>query len=188
MPQYIMPEWYEVLTRPLSQLKMEIPATPLHLPPTLPYPITITRISSPADTSVSRGSKLLEYSFRQSSPAEPSTSDHKSLMLFGSWDCSLEGTVESWNVKVGQTLALADARSISLSTGVVLIRENCRHDVQIGGMCAVCGEDMTRRVRYSTECTCVSDYLQDGLHRFLSGFLGYTPIDSSGRWPNCVTS
>lgn len=119
-------------------------ATPLHLPPNLPYPITITRINSPADSNVARGSKLLEYSFRQTSPAGPSTSDHKSLMLFGSWDSSLEGTVESWNVRVGQTLSGADARAISAGGGAVRIREKCRHDVQIGGMCAVCGEDMTR--------------------------------------------
>jgi hypothetical protein len=65
-------------------------------------------------------------------------------MLSGSWDCSPEGIVETWNVKVEQTQSLVDAKTISAGGGVVIISEKLYHGVRIGGMCAACGEDMTR--------------------------------------------
>lgn len=160
---------------------MSIPATPLQLPPTLPYPITVTRITSPVETSVSRGSQLLEYSFRQSTPADPTTSDHKSQLLFGSWDSTLDGTIEAWNVGVGQTLTLADARRISLNGGVVTIKENCRHDVQIAGMCAVCGEDMTRFVNLIITLLESLKYLQSRLHGLQASCSLYLPNHTSCR-------
>lgn len=109
--------------------------TPLHLPPILPFPIKVVSLDTLPSSQVARGTRLLTYSFvymAQSQGAEPET-------RFGTWDSSIEGTLEAWKLKVGDVVSQRRARERS----AVDILEPCTHGVQIGGLCGLCGKDMT---------------------------------------------
>lgn len=108
-------------------------STDLYLPPHLPYPIKITAITVPETSEVQRGARLLSYSFTY-------TTAEKSELRFGTWDSSIEGAVAKWYFNAGETISKNKARDLP----AVAVTEPCKHGVQIGGLCALCGKDMTR--------------------------------------------
>ncbi|KAF8203863.1 hypothetical protein BJ912DRAFT_941247, partial [Pholiota molesta] len=95
--------------------------TKLYLPHTLPYPIKIISIDAPTNASVQRGTRLLSYSF------------------VGTWDSALEGTVRAWNLAVGDVISHKKAKD----RPALVIIEPCKHGMQLGGLCVLCGKDMT---------------------------------------------
>ncbi|KIJ65044.1 hypothetical protein HYDPIDRAFT_27775 [Hydnomerulius pinastri MD-312] len=109
--------------------------TELHLPPNLPYPIKVATLDVKQGASVQRGARLLSYSFKYQSP----TPGVRPEVRFGTWDCSLEGTIDAWKVRVGDEISLQRSKH----RPVIAIVEPCKHGVQIGGLCGICGKDMT---------------------------------------------
>ncbi|KAI0363753.1 hypothetical protein BV20DRAFT_1039761 [Pilatotrama ljubarskyi] len=107
--------------------------TELYLPPSLPYPIRIVALVASPNSDVQRGARLLDYSFTHKSPDAPPE------LRFGTWDSAVEGTLTKWNFKQGDTVSERRARD----TPAVLILEPCKHGVQLGGLCCLCGKDMT---------------------------------------------
>lgn len=112
--------------------------TDILLPPNLPYPIKVASLDVQLGASVQRGTRLLTYSFVYLSPATGSKSETR----FGTWDCSIEGTIDSWKVKVGDVISAQRAKQ----KPIICITEPCKHGVQIGGLCGLCGKDMTECV------------------------------------------
>ena len=110
--------------------------TELYLPASLPYPIKLVALVAQPNTDVHRGARLLDYSFTHKVP------DARPELRFGTWDSSIEGTLTKWNFKRGDTVSERRARE----TPAVLILEPCKHGVQLGGLCCLCGKDMTRCV------------------------------------------
>ncbi|GAA5836291.1 hypothetical protein JCM3766R1_003481 [Sporobolomyces carnicolor] len=111
---------------------MDVPPTALHLPASLPYPLTIHRLHAQPDSQVRRTQSILTYSYL---PLKPD-SEGKRERVVESWDSPVEGTLVKWDLKEGQLLQEA-------TRPIVHIREPCTHDVQWDGMCAVCGKDLT---------------------------------------------
>ena len=109
--------------------------TELHLPPSLPYPIKVASLDVKQGASVQRGTRLLSYSFKYQS----STPGARPEIRFGTWDCLLEGTVEAWTVRVGDEISLQRSKQ----KPIITILEPCKHGVQVGGLCGICGKDMT---------------------------------------------
>ncbi|KAH9897828.1 hypothetical protein C8Q73DRAFT_788059 [Cubamyces lactineus] len=107
--------------------------TELYLPPALPYPIKLVSLAIHPNADVQRGARLLDYSFTYKTPDAPPE------LRFGTWDSSIEGTLTKWNFKQGDTISERRARE----TPAVLILEPCKHGVQLGGLCCLCGKDMT---------------------------------------------
>ncbi|KAI0049263.1 hypothetical protein FA95DRAFT_1489590 [Auriscalpium vulgare] len=102
----------------------------LSLPPTTPFPVRVISIHSKPSSSIARGTRLITYAFKSTgTPGAPSE-------LFGTWDSPVEGTVSRWYIKEHDV--------VSRPTRVVSIQEPCKHEIQQGGLCAVCGADMTR--------------------------------------------
>ena len=122
--------------------------THLNFPPTFPYPITITALAAHPSTNVERGTRLLSYSFVHAIPNAPAEK------RFGTWDSTIEGTVDKWNFRPGDVVSARKAREVP----AVLITEPCKHGVQLGGLCCLCGKDMTRFV---STCS-YSNYLSGG--------------------------
>ena len=108
--------------------------TPLHLPTHFPYPIKITSIAVLPDAPVDRGTRLLTYSF-----THVSKEDGREVR-FGTWDSPIEGTVHSWVFKLGDTIS---ARR-SADSPAINVTEPCKHEVQLHGLCCLCGKDMTK--------------------------------------------
>lgn len=112
---------------------MSSSSSQLFLPPGTPFPVKVIRTQARSSDSVQRGTPLLTYSFT-SQPSEPGGSTQ---VLFGIWDCPVEGTIERWCVKEGDVIA-SDEKE------VLRITEPCKHGIQMGGLCALCGKDMTQ--------------------------------------------
>ena len=105
--------------------------TDLTLPPNLPYPIKVTKCLVANGSNISRGTPLFHYSFKYKSLDQP-----KVETRYGTWESPLEGTINFWNIDAGD--------EVSKNYGPVLVvTEPCKHGLQIAGMCANCGKDMT---------------------------------------------
>lgn len=111
--------------------------TEVYLPHTFPYPIKIISIDAKASTSIQRGTRLLGYSFVHLPRTVP---DAKPETRFGTWDAAIEGTVHKWNVNVGDVISQRKAKE----KPVLVIIEPCKHGMQLGGLCVLCGKDMTK--------------------------------------------
>jgi len=113
-------------------------STEVHLPAHFPFPIKITSLDVKPSSPVQRGTRLLSYSFEYRPPIPGSRPE----LRFGTWDSSLEGTVDTWKIRVGDEITLQRAKA----KPVVIISEPCKHGVQVGGLCGLCGKDMTTYV------------------------------------------
>ncbi|KAF8518264.1 hypothetical protein BU17DRAFT_48885 [Hysterangium stoloniferum] len=96
----------------------------------LPYPIIISSLDLEPPAEVERSTRLLTYSFKHKSSTTGVVETR-----FGTWDSPIDCKLESWTVKPGDL--------ISSKCAVAMVQEPCKHDVQVGGLCAVCGKDMT---------------------------------------------
>lgn len=110
--------------------------TELYLPTTLPYPIKLVSLAVAPDADIQRGSRLLEYSYTYLDP------DARPQLRFGTWDSSLEGTFSRWAFNKDDIISAQRAREHPAA----YILEPCKHGVQLGGLCCLCGKDMTRFV------------------------------------------
>ena len=115
---------------------MQSSPSQLHLPPHFPFPIKVTSLDISKTHYVARGERLLSYSFvhlANTPGAQPET-------RFGTWDSSIEGTLDTWNIKPGDVVS----RRSAAEKPVVVIIEPCKHGMQLGGLCVLCGKDMTK--------------------------------------------
>ncbi|KAF8185043.1 hypothetical protein K438DRAFT_1837313 [Mycena galopus ATCC 62051] len=110
-------------------------ATDLFLPQSFPYPIKVVSIDAAVDSLVQRGTRLLSYSFVHV-PAEPGAPPEP---RFGTWDSALDGTLQAWKVRAGEVITQRKAKD----RPVALVLEECKHGMQISGLCVLCGKDMT---------------------------------------------
>jgi RNA polymerase II subunit A-like phosphatase len=94
--------------------------TPLSLPTTLPYPITLTRLHARPSQSITRGSPLISYTFTSSTNRrelarlekglQPSEGvrreDVKGGDMSAVWECGLEGEFVRWEqgIEVGRVV------------------------------------------------------------------------------------
>ncbi|TFK88665.1 hypothetical protein K466DRAFT_520487 [Polyporus arcularius HHB13444] len=105
----------------------------LYLPPSLPYPIKVVSLAVPPDADVHRGTRLLDYSFTHTAP------DARPELRFGTWDSPIEGTLSKWSIAKGDVISQRRARE----SPALQVLEPCKHGVQLGGLCCLCGKDMT---------------------------------------------
>ncbi|KZV96826.1 hypothetical protein EXIGLDRAFT_704804 [Exidia glandulosa HHB12029] len=110
----------------------------IYLPRTLPYPITIIDLHVRANDDVKRGGRLLSYSYRTSVPGV-STASTSTQTSYGTWDAPVDGKVTLWNISKGETLD----KTRATARAAVVLEEPCKHGLQMGGLCAICGKDMT---------------------------------------------
>ena len=89
----------------VDQYKMSDDLTPLSLPTTLPYPITLTRLHAQQGQSILRGAPLISYTFTSSTNARELARLEKGLPptegiriedvrqgdMSATWECGLDG-------------------------------------------------------------------------------------------------
>ncbi|EFI28712.1 RNA polymerase II subunit A domain phosphatase [Coprinopsis cinerea okayama7 len=109
--------------------------TELYLPQSFPFPIKIVSLDIKPTEWVEPRTRLLSYSFVYL----PRTQDAKPETRYGTWDCPIEGTLKTWNIKVGDVISKDKARA----QPALVILEPCKHSTQIHGLCANCGKDVT---------------------------------------------
>ncbi|KAH6609135.1 rna polymerase ii subunit a c-terminal domain phosphatase [Trichoderma cornu-damae] len=99
----------------------------------LHYPITITKLLKSSGDSIKKQETIIEYKFTwRRKIGEDEWADETTYTEF---DSPAEGTLKEWRIKEGQTIA-ADVPCMT-------VEEACGHEVQIQGLCSLCGADMT---------------------------------------------
>lgn len=110
----------------------------LNLGTKLNYPITITKFHKQVGEKISKDSKILEFKWTWQNEVGDFVNQNtwkEDQISFGDWDSSIDGTIKSWKVKVGQV--------IHKDMKFVEVEEDCPHSVQFQGLCGMCGKDMT---------------------------------------------
>ncbi|KAM0257033.1 hypothetical protein ACHAQJ_004628 [Trichoderma viride] len=99
----------------------------------LHYPITITKLLKSSGDSIKKQETIIEYKFTwRRKIGEDEWVDETTYTEF---DSPVEGTLKEWRIKEGQTIP-ADMPCMT-------VEEACGHEVQIQGLCSLCGADMT---------------------------------------------
>lgn len=99
----------------------------------LHYPITITKlVKAPGDT-IKKQENIIEYKFSWRRRVNDDTWVDETT--YTEYDSPAEGKLKEWRITEGQVIA-ADMPCMT-------VEEACGHEVQIQGMCSLCGADMT---------------------------------------------
>lgn len=118
---------------------------PIPLGPNLRYPITISRLVAKPGDDLKKGATAMEYSFKYTKEVgDITTGDtwEEEQTSISSWGAPVEGKLKEWKIKPGQV--------ITGDKPCCIVEEACQHPVQISGLCAICGKDVTE-VDWSTE-------------------------------------
>ncbi|KAJ4388178.1 CTD phosphatase Fcp1 [Gnomoniopsis smithogilvyi] len=118
---------------------------PIPLGPNLRYPITISKLVAKPGDDLKKGATAMEYSFKYTKEVgDITTGDtwEEEQTSISSWGAPVEGKLKEWKVKPGQV--------ITGDRPCCIVEEACQHPVQISGLCAICGKDVTE-VDWSTE-------------------------------------
>jgi RNA polymerase II subunit A-like phosphatase len=98
------------------------PPTAIHLPPSLPYPITLTSLFTPVSSQVTKGTKALSYTYTLKDDlrdgADVNTTDNKKRKGqekgYATWEIPIDGEVSEWagGAKVGAVILATDNREM----------------------------------------------------------------------------
>ncbi|KAF2640233.1 hypothetical protein P280DRAFT_490575 [Massarina eburnea CBS 473.64] len=107
-------------------------------PPNWHYPVTIGDFAKKTDDEVKRSDPLFTYLYEttvQEGDKWGETKDVKRKFP-ARFEASLDGIIRKWYIRTGAVVARA-------GVDLLEIEEPCTHEVQFGGLCAECGQDMT---------------------------------------------
>lgn len=106
----------------------------------LHYPITVTKLLKSPGDSIKKQETIVEYKFTwRRKVGDDEWVDETTYTEF---DSPAEGKLKEWRIKEGSV--------ISADTPCMLVEEACGHEVQIQGLCSLCGADMTE-VNWASE-------------------------------------
>lgn len=106
----------------------------------LHYPITVTKLLKSPGDSIKKQETIFEYKFTwRRNVGDDSWTDETTYTEF---DSPAEGKLKEWRIKEGIVIN-ADAPCMT-------VQEACGHEVQIQGLCSLCGADMTE-VNWASE-------------------------------------
>lgn len=104
----------------------------VHLGSRLRYPITITKLLKKPGDTIKKQEAIMEYKFTYRHETSSGSYDATTYTEF---DSPAEGVLKGWSIDEGLT--------VNADMAAMTIEEACSHEIQIQGMCAVCGADMT---------------------------------------------
>ena len=99
----------------------------------LHYPITITKLLKSPGDSIKKQEIIIEYKFTWR--RKVSDDEWADETTYTEYDSPAEGKLKEWRIKEGMV--------INADTPCMLVEEACGHEVQIQGLCSLCGADMT---------------------------------------------
>ncbi|KAL2268063.1 hypothetical protein VTJ83DRAFT_2909 [Remersonia thermophila] len=105
----------------------------------LRYPITVVKLLKSPGDRIKKTEPLLEYSFKWMREVGDKIRGDTWLeeqTTLVTWDSPVDGEVARWLLREGER--------VTSDRPVIEVREDCSHDIQFQGLCAMCGQDMTR--------------------------------------------
>jgi len=108
-------------------------------PSALRYPFTVVAVSKSMNEHVRRSEPLFTWTYEDVVTEANKYGEEKKVLYkrHGHFDAIVEGKITRWSVKPGAVVERA-------GTTLLEIEEPCTHETQFGGLCAECGEDMTK--------------------------------------------
>ncbi|KAF2631844.1 hypothetical protein BU25DRAFT_407476 [Macroventuria anomochaeta] len=108
-------------------------------PPGLHYPITVLELLKKPDDDVKRSERLFTYTYESTVTETDKWGDEKTVKkkFTAHFNASTEGKISRWYIGAGAVIARS-------GTEIIEIEEPCTHEIQFGGLCAECGQDMTK--------------------------------------------
>jgi RNA polymerase II subunit A-like phosphatase len=108
-------------------------------PSALRYPFTVVALSKSKNDSVKRSEQLFTWTYEDVVTEANKYGEEKKVLYkrHGHFDAITEGKVTRWYIKPETVVERA-------GTTLLEIEEPCTHETQFGGLCAECGEDMTK--------------------------------------------
>ncbi|KAH7327739.1 FCP1-like phosphatase [Stachybotrys elegans] len=99
----------------------------------LHYPITVTRLLKKPGDSIKKQETIVEYKFtwRRQLDDDQWTDE----TTYTEYESPAEGVLKEWRIREGMV--------INADMPCMTVEEACGHEVQIQGMCTICGADMT---------------------------------------------
>ncbi|KAF7999915.1 hypothetical protein HF325_005764 [Metschnikowia pulcherrima] len=119
--------------------------TSVSLPASVPFPVTVSTVLSVAGDSVKKHAPLFRYRYwdYQDDPLSTEETPRKvRVERIGSFELPIEGEVVSVNIHPNEEIA-------HLGVELYVIRETCTHEIQYGGLCALCGKAVEDDKDYS---------------------------------------
>lgn len=110
--------------------------TSISLPPSVPFPVTVTAVLCRVGDEVRKHTTLIKYRYWDYQE-DPNSKDENPPKIrverIGSFESPIEGEVTAIEVSVNDEIA---------HNGIQLckVQEPCTHTVQYGGLCALCGK------------------------------------------------
>lgn len=104
-----------------------------HLGSRLHYPITITKLLKSPGDSIKKQEDIIEYKF--SWRRRIGDDEWVDETTYTEFDSPAEGILKEWRIKEGMV--------INADMPCMTVEEACGHEVQISGLCSLCGADMT---------------------------------------------
>ena len=104
----------------------------------LRYPISVVKLLKRHGDKIKKQEPLLEYSFKWMKEVGDSIRGdtwQEEQTSTVTWESPADGELTHWLVREGD-LIVADR-------GVMEVKEECSHEIQFQGLCAMCGKDMT---------------------------------------------
>ncbi|KAI9654588.1 MAG: Carboxy-terminal domain (CTD) phosphatase [Alyxoria varia] len=116
----------------------------LQSPTALHYPVTVTELLKRPQDYIDRSAPLFRYSFRSTVVEDDDFGEEVQVekTFPAVFESEVEGTVLSWKIQKGSVINGPNAP-------LAEIDEPCKHDVQYGGLCVQCGQDVTL-ISYNT--------------------------------------
>lgn len=102
------------------------------------YPITITKLYKSTGDRIKKQEPLFQYSFKiWGEEGNRETGEYEPVLktTFTEWPCPADGKLLKWHIRAGEVIG----RDRECAT----VEEDCTHEIQFQGLCAMCGKDMT---------------------------------------------
>lgn len=108
--------------------------TSISLPQSVPFPVTVTQVLIEPGQTLPRHQPLLKYKYWDYQD-NPRGDDHEKVRVerIGTFESPITGEVEAVEVRVGENIPHSEVE-------LCRIKEPCGHEVQYGGLCAMCGQ------------------------------------------------
>ncbi|KAG5922801.1 hypothetical protein E4U42_005261 [Claviceps africana] len=106
----------------------------------LHYPITVSKLLKSPGDAIKKQEIIFEYKFTWR--RKVSDEEWVDETTYTEFDSPAEGKLKEWRIKEGSV--------ISADAPCMLVEEACGHEVQIQGLCSLCGADMTE-VNWASE-------------------------------------
>lgn len=117
-----------------------------HLGSRLHYPITITKIHRNPGDKIKKGEAIFEYKWIWRRSVNDRDKSTQKVKTYNDFSSPADGVLKEWRPEI------VEGAVIEKNIPCMTVEESCAHEVQIHGMCSICGQDMTE-INWASEGT-----------------------------------